>query len=91
MTTVFQPKGKGHIKYINRMAHRLWSENYGCADVGWKPSIADALEIHREYLKTGIKMTKQELEYRKSNQKGKNSGIWWKNESTGKWEQLSRN
>ena len=89
MVTVYQPKGIGHIKYIHNQALRLWQENYECAEAGWDQSLLDAMEIHREYLITGIKMTKQELNYRKANKRVKRAGIWLRNGSTGVWENIS--
>jgi hypothetical protein len=88
MVTVYQPKGKGHIQYINRSAKRIWKDNYQCIVGTWEQSLKDAMEIHRSYLITGMKMTKQEIEYRNSREKVKRAGIWWKNETTGEWENI---
>jgi len=88
MITVYQPKGKGHINYIRRMAYHIWQKDYGCRNEDWHQSIKDALEIHRTYLITGIKMTRREMEYRKANRRVKRAGTWWRNQITGKFEPL---
>jgi hypothetical protein len=96
MINVFQPIGKNHIQYIHRMAERLWKQNYGCKHDDFDQAIKDALETHRTYLITGIKMTKAELNNRRTKRAmgvcnqipTTNKGIWWRNETSGNWEQL---
>ena len=79
------------------MAMRLWQENHQCAEADWEQSIKDALEIHRVYLKTGIKLSKPELDFRRASHRRakevslsqpikKEKEIFWRNK--GKWERL---
>jgi hypothetical protein len=93
MVTVYQPKGKEHIQYIHRSALRLWQQNYGCRNDDWLQAVKDALETHRVYLITGIKMTKVELDSRRAKRQiftepKKTGEIWWRNQETGKFELL---
>lgn len=59
VTLVYQPRGKHHLKYIKRMAQRIWADAYGCRDDGagssWRQALKDAMTMHRLYLKTGRK------------------------------------
>lgn len=56
---VYQGIGRKHISYIYQLALRIWSDTYDCrADSDgayWRQSLKDAMCIHRNYLKTGLK------------------------------------
>jgi hypothetical protein len=60
VTTVYQGRGRRHIRYIHGLALRIWADTYDCRDDGdgahWQQSLKDAMTIHRNYLKTGIKV-----------------------------------
>jgi|ERR1035437_1677234 hypothetical protein len=94
MTTLYQPRGKEHIKYIRRLAMRLWGQNYDYDDTEWRQSMRDAMLTHRTYLITGLKMSKAELDsyWAKRElvrqQHTPPTGIWWRNQETNAWEPL---
>ena len=60
VTTVYQAHGRRHIVYIYQLALRIWADTYDCRDDGdgahWKQSLKDAMCIHRNYLRTGMKV-----------------------------------
>lgn len=91
---VYQPKGKGHVKYLNRMAMRIWKDTYQCRDDGdgkyWQQSIKDAMTLHRNYLQTGFKARPMKSsEY--STTPPKDKGNYWKEPQSGLWMPMNLN
>ena len=49
--TLYQPKGKSHIRYINKMARNIWKD-YGYRGEEWPSCIKRALKKHVTYLRS---------------------------------------
>lgn len=75
----YQSKGKGHIKYIYRMASNIFLENEHKID--FEVCILEACRRHRDYL---LKIHK----IQQPKPKLKRDGILWLNQATGKWEPM---
>lgn len=72
--TVYQAKGRNHIRYINRMMHNIW-ERYGYNDNMRVHALGEAFQTHINYLRSIDEKDKP-----------KTRGTWW-NEN-GVWIQL---
>lgn len=80
--TLYQPKGKRHIRYINRMARNIWRD-YGFKGDEWTNCIKRALKKHVTYLRS---LDKSELPSEPLADPGRD-GSWYKNAS-GIWIRL---
>ena len=79
--TLYQSKGKIHIRYINKLARNIWRD-YEFKNSEWKNCIKRALKKHVTYLKS-----LNEIEMPESSEINTSGGSWYKNDK-GIWIKL---
>ena len=82
--TVFQAKGRNHIRYINRMMHNIW-EKYGYKDEMKIHALGEAFQKHITYLRS-LEAEPQPVVADTEPPK-RITGTWWRNKDD-KWEPL---
>lgn len=76
--TVYQAKGRNHIRYINRMMHNVW-EKYGYKEEMKFHALGEAFQTHIKYLRSLDSEPQRQL-------LPPNGVTWWKDK--GVWIKL---